>query len=65
VAEGGGLLNRYTALKLYPGFKSLPLRQTTSYNSRASKRLRLAGQNAVKNAGQVRDFVWRARIRYI
>jgi hypothetical protein len=27
VAEGGGLLNRYTAQKLYPGFESLPHRQ--------------------------------------
>ena len=25
-AEGGGLLNRYTAQKLYRGFESLPLR---------------------------------------
>src|SRR5262249_4313247 len=27
VAEGGGLLNRYRALKLYRGFESHPLRQ--------------------------------------
>jgi hypothetical protein len=27
VAEGGGLLNRYTVQKLYPGFESLPHRQ--------------------------------------
>ena len=27
MAEGGGLLNRYTALKPYPGFESLRLRQ--------------------------------------
>jgi hypothetical protein len=27
VAEGGGLLNRCTTLKLYPGFESLPHRQ--------------------------------------
>src|SRR5258706_2400490 len=27
VAEGGGLLNRYTVLKPYPGFESLRLRQ--------------------------------------
>ena len=26
-AEGGGLLNRYTAQKLYRGFESLPLRR--------------------------------------
>ena len=29
-AEGGGLLNRYTAQKLYRGFESLPLRNFTS-----------------------------------
>lgn len=28
VAEGGGLLNRYTVESPYPGFKSLPLRQS-------------------------------------
>ncbi len=33
MAEGDGLLNRYTALKLYPGFKSLPLR----HNAKKSK----------------------------
>ena len=27
-AEGGGLLNRYTAQKLYRGFESLPLRNS-------------------------------------
>jgi hypothetical protein len=27
VAEGGGLLNRYTGQNLYPGFESLPHRQ--------------------------------------
>ena len=27
MAEGGGLLNRYTALKPYRGFESLRLRQ--------------------------------------
>ncbi len=27
MAEGGGLLNRCTTLKLYPGFESLPHRQ--------------------------------------
>jgi hypothetical protein len=27
VAEGGGLLNRYRGLNLYPGFESLPHRQ--------------------------------------
>ena len=30
MAEGGGLLNRCTTLKLYPGFESLPHRQTRS-----------------------------------
>ncbi len=30
VAEGGGLLNRYTALKLYRGFESPSLRQFSS-----------------------------------
>ena len=29
MVEGGGLLNRYTAQKLYPGFESLPHRQTS------------------------------------
>jgi hypothetical protein len=30
VAEGGGLLNRYTLVKAYRGFESLRLRHTTS-----------------------------------
>jgi hypothetical protein len=31
VAEGGGLLNRYTGQNLYRGFESPPLRQRLSY----------------------------------
>src|SRR5882672_7081987 len=34
VAEGGGLLNRYTVLKPYPGFESLRLRQYPSWKLR-------------------------------
>ena len=30
MAEGGGLLNRYTGQNLYRGFESLPLRQISS-----------------------------------
>ena len=30
VAEGGGLLNRYTGQNLYRGFESLPLRQSSA-----------------------------------
>jgi hypothetical protein len=31
VAEGGGLLNRYTGQNLYRGFESLPLRHSLRY----------------------------------
>ena len=34
VAEGGGLLNRYTAQKLYRGFESLPLRKFSNSSRR-------------------------------
>ena len=37
MAEGGGLLNRYTALKPYRGFESHPLRQPSSRASFASR----------------------------
>jgi transposase len=36
VAEGGGLLNRYRALKPYRGFESLPLRQQQAVSIRHS-----------------------------
>ena len=36
VAEGGGLLNRYTGQNLYRGFESLPLRHYFCYLALAS-----------------------------
>ncbi len=33
MAEGGGLLNRYRALKLYRGFESLSLRQILIFSN--------------------------------
>ena len=42
VAEGGGLLNRYTGQNLYRGFESLPLRQIPQFQKA------LPGQHVVK-----------------
>ena len=39
MAEGNGLLNRYTVLNPYRGFESLPLRRSEVSEERASKLL--------------------------
>ena len=46
-AEGGGLLNRYTALKPYRGFESLRLRQfLSSFRGRTDSTLPIASSNS-------------------
>ena len=44
MAEGGGLLNRYTGENLYRGFESLPLRQPCNPNHLASVHRRWHGR---------------------